>query len=189
MHARNEDRDLNELVTSLVSKVDALNSHFRKHNISGLSYGEVHPVLPESFDSACYDESRAGAIEVAERVLHTLRGPRDILLDLSFQARCSLLLTEVRWLTRHQHCASASLQVIQHYGIPHQIPSDGTTTYAKIAENIGKGVQPSLVERVVRHSITFGLFQENVEGEVGHNATSALLVNDPYLEVSCRTHR
>lgn len=91
-------------------------------------------------------------------------------------------------LTIHQHCASASLQIIQNYGIPHHIPLCGSTTYANIAENIGKDVQASLVERVVRHAMTYGLFCENDKGDVEHNATSALLVNDPNLEVSLTRH-
>ncbi|PIA90440.1 6-hydroxytryprostatin B O-methyltransferase [Cercospora beticola] len=165
MHTRNEDTSLYELIATLACNVGEVNSHLRKHNLPGLSYGESHPTLPENADFASYGESRAAAIEAAEKILYTLRGPREVLLDISFQ-----------------HCASASLQVIQHYEIAHHIPLQGTTTYAKVAESVGKGIESSLVQRVVQHAITYGLFQENAAGEVGHNNTSALLVKDPDLE-------
>jgi 6-hydroxytryprostatin B O-methyltransferase len=43
-------------------------------------------------------------------------------------------------------------------------------------------VTPALVERVVQHAISFGLFQEDAEANIGHNAVSSLLVTDPDLE-------
>ncbi|USW46732.1 Putative O-methyltransferase domain, S-adenosyl-L-methionine-dependent methyltransferase [Septoria linicola] len=165
MHSRNEDTSLYQLIATVACKVGDINNHLRKHNLPGLYYDEVHPTLPDTADCTSYSESRAAAIEAAEKLLRTLRGPREVLLDISFQ-----------------HCASASLQVVQYYRIPHHVPVQGVTTYAKIAEKIGNGMQASLVERVVRHAISYGLFQENVKGEVSHNAASALLVTDPNLE-------
>lgn len=81
-----------------------------------------------------------------------------------------------------QHCATASLQVIQYYRVQEHIPLNGSTTYAKIAESVGKGVPASLIERVVQHAISFGLFQEDASGNVAHTAASSLLVTDPDLE-------
>lgn len=62
------------------------------------------------------------------------------------------------------------------------VPLDGSTTYTEIAKAIGKGVPSSLIERVVQHAISFGLFQEDQQGNVSHNAVSSLLVTDPDLE-------
>lgn len=81
-----------------------------------------------------------------------------------------------------QHCATASLQVIQHYRIQDFVPLNGSTTYKKIAASIGRNVTEAIVERVLQHAISFGLFEENSDGNVCHNATSALLVTDPDLE-------
>jgi 6-hydroxytryprostatin B O-methyltransferase len=92
----------------------------------------------------------------------------------------------VRWillpLTPAQHCATASLQVIQHYRIQDFVPLSGFTTYKEIATSIGKNITEAIVERVVQHAISFGLFEEDSGGNVCHNATSALLVTDPDLE-------
>lgn len=90
MHNRNEDRSLNELLATLVCKVDDINGFLSKHKLPGLLYGKSHSSLLDSADQVRYGESRAVAIEVVERILATLRGPREILLDLSFQVcgRC-----------------------------------------------------------------------------------------------------
>jgi 6-hydroxytryprostatin B O-methyltransferase len=85
-------------------------------------------------------------------------------------------------LTLIQHCATASLQVIQYYRIQDFVPLQGSTTYKKIATSIGKNITEAIIERVVQHAISFGLFEEDSEGNVRHNATSALLVTDPDLE-------
>lgn len=80
-----------------------------------------------------------------------------------------------------KHCATASLQLIQRYGMPQQIPLEGSISYSKIAENLGGNVTQSLVERALQHAISFGLFRETPSREVAHNETSALLVTDPDL--------
>ena len=85
MHTRNEDTSLYELIATLACNVGEVNSHLRKHSLPGLSYGEPHPTLPENADFASYGEPRAAAIEAAEKILYTLRGPREVLFDISFQ--------------------------------------------------------------------------------------------------------
>lgn len=85
MHTRNEDKSLYELIATLASKVGDINGRLHRHDLPGLSHGEIHPTLPDTTDSTSYHESRAAAIEAAEKILQTLRGPREILLDISFQ--------------------------------------------------------------------------------------------------------
>lgn len=95
MHSRNEDQSLYELIATLASRVGDVNGQLHKHNLCGLSYGEAHPSLPNT-DATTYNEARAAAIEAAEKILHTLRGPREILLDISFQV-CYVTCWKETW--------------------------------------------------------------------------------------------
>ncbi|KXT08893.1 hypothetical protein AC579_8461 [Pseudocercospora musae] len=45
------------------------------------------------------------------------------------------------------------------YKFASHIPLEGTTTYAAISESVGQpGVTPALVERIIQHTASFGLF-------------------------------
>ena len=99
----------------------------------------------------------------------------------------TLIRSGTRWAAKAntsppQHCASASLQLILRYNIHHRIPLDTATTYAKIADDVGTNLSPALVERVLQHAISFGLFTQPSSGQVAHNSVSALLITDADLE-------
>jgi len=61
------------------------------------------------------------------------------------------------------------------------VPLEGSISYAKIAEALSGKVTQALVERVLQHAMSFGLFRETSAREVAHNETSGLLVTDPDL--------
>ena len=81
-----------------------------------------------------------------------------------------------------QHCASATLQVVLRYKIAHHVPLSGSTTYPAISDAVGNCLTQALLERVIQHAMSFGLFAQTASGEVAHTSVSALLVNDPDLE-------
>ena len=87
MHVRNADETLYELVGALASNASDVNRFLRKRNESELSVKSCEPQIPFTEENAAYYEARASAIEAAEKVLTVLRGPRDQLLNISFQVR------------------------------------------------------------------------------------------------------
>ncbi|KAL6705699.1 hypothetical protein ACN47E_006488 [Coniothyrium glycines] len=115
-------------------------------------------------------KAKAALLDAAERLVVAYRTPREWLIDLSFQ-----------------HCATATLQLIMSYRIHHAVPLQGSASYAAVAEALpasGKsGKLPiSLVERLLQHAMSFGLFAPAANGNVAHSDASRLLVNDPDLE-------
>lgn len=90
MHSRNVDETLYELVATLASCSSDVNRFLRKRGDPELSTGSAAPQVPLTAENASYYDARASAIEAAQNVLNLLRGPRDVLLELSFQVRCSL---------------------------------------------------------------------------------------------------
>ncbi|PSN62387.1 S-adenosyl-L-methionine-dependent methyltransferase [Corynespora cassiicola Philippines] len=123
-----------------------------------------HP--PES-PSAAYINAKTAVIDAAEKLVALVRTPRDSLIELSFQ-----------------HCATATLQLVLRYRLHHAVPLDSASTFTNVADAVGlpDKVPVSLVERLLQHSMSFGVFAPAPDGKVAHNAASALLVNDPDLE-------
>ncbi|KAH8730332.1 S-adenosyl-L-methionine-dependent methyltransferase [Phaeosphaeriaceae sp. PMI808] len=115
--------------------------------------------------------AKAALLDAAEQLVSAYRSPRQWLIDLSFQ-----------------HCATATLQLIMKYRIHHAVPLQGSVTYAGVADTIAtpskqpSKVPASLVERLLQHAMSFGLFAPAANGQVTHNDASRLLVTDPDLE-------
>lgn len=130
-----------------------------------VSLKQPAPTVPLTPENAPFHESKSTLLEAANQLIRLVRGPREALLALSFE-----------------HCATTSLQVALKYKFAAHIPLHGTTTYAKIAQDVGQGVSTALVERIVQHCASFGLFDAIPGGYVGHNDVSALLVTDPDIE-------
>ncbi|KAI9706230.1 MAG: O-methyltransferase ctb2 [Bogoriella megaspora] len=164
-NGRIDDSELYELAAEILSSSASLNKFLKKRKLAPLSFNNPAPNIPLSPENAAYHESKAVIIEAAERLIDLVRGPRDILVELSFQ-----------------HCASASLRVILRYGLHHHVPLTGATTYTQIADAAGNGVTPALCERILQHAMSFGLFVQAPCGHVAHNNVSSLLVTDPDLE-------
>ena len=187
MHHRVEDQDLYELAATILSSTIDLNKFLRKHKLPILSFSDPAPSITLSPENAPFHDAKGVILEAAERLIDLVRGPRDILIELSFQVFSPSPLVFLNFYTTSsansgKHCASASLQVILRYGIHHSIPLTGATTYAQITEAVGHGVSQAFVERIVQHAMSFGLFYNAPCGHIAHNATSALLVTDTDLE-------
>jgi hypothetical protein len=165
MSNRVDASSLFELSATVVSAAAALNEFSTKHNIPSPSFDALAPDIALTAANKPYFDARSTIVEAAEQIIRLVRGPREILLALSFE-----------------HCASASMQVIFRYKIAGHIPLQGETTFAAIAEAVGKGVTPMVVERTLQHTSSFGLFKTLSGGRVAHNAVSSLLVTDPDLE-------
>ncbi|KAI9668121.1 MAG: O-methyltransferase ctb2 [Bathelium mastoideum] len=165
MHNRIDDQDLYELAATILSSTVDLNKFLKKRKASALSFAEPVPNISLSPENAAFHDAKGTILEAAERLIDLVRGPRDTLIELSFQ-----------------HCASASLQVILRYRIHHCIPLTGATTYAKITEAVGHGISQAFIERILQHAMSFGLFSKACCGHIAHNTTSSLLVTDSDLE-------
>ncbi|KAH7094397.1 S-adenosyl-L-methionine-dependent methyltransferase [Paraphoma chrysanthemicola] len=114
--------------------------------------------------------AKTALLDAAECLVLAYRTPRQWLVDLSFQ-----------------HCATATLQLIVKYRLHHAVPLQGSVTYADVADAVaasGKssGVPTTLVERLLQHAMSFGLFTPASHGQVAHNDASRLLATDPDLE-------
>lgn len=166
MPNRVEATELSELVSILSSASDQYRHFLSKRGFPEPSLETETPKVELSSTNATYFSARSTLVDAAEQIIRLVRGPRDTLVTLSFD-----------------HCASATLQVALKHKFASHIPLEGTTTYDAIAEAVGKPeVTPALVERILQHASSFGLFEALPGGRVGHNSTSALLVTDPDLE-------
>lgn len=166
MPGRVQAKELPELLSMLTSASEDYRKFLSKHGFPEPSLDTVAPDVQLTSTNASFFSTRTTLIESAQQIIRLVRGPRDTLLTLSFE-----------------HCASATLQVALNYKFANHIPLEGTTSYTAIADSVGKAaVTPALVERIIQHASSFGLFQAFPGGLVGHNAMSALLVTDPDLE-------
>lgn len=68
------------------------------------------------------------------------------------------------------------------YRLAHQVPLTGSISYKAMATVLGNSLPASLLERVLKHAISFGLFSQPAPGLVAHNSASAELVKDSDLE-------
>ncbi|KXT07227.1 hypothetical protein AC578_2366 [Pseudocercospora eumusae] len=166
MHNRVQGDELFELASTLLTASADLNKFLTKSGHHQPSFSKPAPSIELTSTNAPYFDARSTIIEAAEQIIRLVRGPRDTLVTLSFE-----------------HCATASLQIAIKYKFASHIPLEGTTTYLAISESVGQsGVTPALVERIIQHSASFGLFDARPGGVVAHNAMSSLLVTDPDLE-------
>lgn len=166
MPGRVEATDLSELVSILSSASNQYRQFLSKRGFAEPSLEAGTPNVELNSANATYFSARSTVIDAAEQIIRLVRGPRDTLVTLSFD-----------------HCASATLQVALKHKLASHIPLEGTTTYDAIAAAIGKPeVTTALVERILQHASSFGLFEALPAGRVGHNSMSALLVTDPDLE-------
>jgi hypothetical protein len=87
MHQRNSDETLYQLVATLASNAADVNRALRARGDGELSINSPSPVVPLTEENTSYNDAKASAIEAAEKIIALLRGPREVLLDLSFQVR------------------------------------------------------------------------------------------------------
>ena len=68
------------------------------------------------------------------------------------------------------------------YRLHHCIPLTGSISYEDMAKTMNTPLTASLLERILKHAMAFGLFAQPSPGLVSHNAASSELVNDSDLE-------
>lgn len=85
MHQRNSDETLYELVATLASNAAETNLALRNRGEAELSINSPTSNVPLTDENKTYHDARASAIEAAEKIIAVLRGPREVLLDISFQ--------------------------------------------------------------------------------------------------------
>jgi len=112
MHQRNSDETLYELVATLASNAAETNLALRNRGEAELSVHGPMPDVPLTDENKTYHVARASAIEAAEKIITVLRGPREVLLDISFQVRIresylmETLPTDSNSALRHRFLAS-----------------------------------------------------------------------------------
>lgn len=154
-----------ELSATLLQASARLDRFSTENNIARPSFDAPAPSVALNSANKPYFDAKSTIVDAAEQIIRLVRGPREILLALSFE-----------------HCASASMQVVFRYKFASHVPLEGETTFAAIAEAVGRNVTAAVVERTLQHTASFGLFQTLPGGRVAHNAVSAMLVTDPDLE-------
>lgn len=82
-----EDQDIFELAAAIVSSAADLNAFLKERMSGSLSFANPAPNIATSPENSVYYRARAKCIEAAERLVELVRGPRDVLLELSFQVR------------------------------------------------------------------------------------------------------
>lgn len=91
MHCETNNQDLYELAATILSSTVDLNKFLKKRKLQSLSFIDSAPNIPLSPENAPYHDAKATILEAAERLIDLVRGPRDVLLELSFQV-CHLSL-------------------------------------------------------------------------------------------------
>ena len=94
MHQRNSDETLYELVATLACNAAETNLALRNRGETELSIHGPTPEVALTDENKIYHDSRASAIEAAEKIIAVLRGPREVLLDISFQVRICGMCSE-----------------------------------------------------------------------------------------------
>ena len=87
MHKQLENRDIFELAAAIVSSAADVNAFLKERTAQSLSFNNPAPAIATSPENSAYYEARAKCIEAAERLVELVRGPRDMLIELSFQVR------------------------------------------------------------------------------------------------------
>ncbi|KAG8160671.1 hypothetical protein KVR01_008935 [Diaporthe batatas] len=157
MPSRVEATELSELVSILSSSSHQYRDFLSKRGFSEPSLGTETPNVELNSANAAYFSARSTLVDAAEQIIRLVRGPRDTLVTLSFD-----------------HCASATLQIALKHKFASHIPLEAAVAKPEVTT--------ALVERILQHASSFGLFSAFSDGRVGHNSTSALLVTDPDLE-------
>ena len=90
MYERIESGEILDLLSTLFSAAAVRTKFLNLRRIEPSSINEVLniPLVPEN--SAYYD-AKGTIIEAAERIIDLVRGPRDVLVDLSFQVSQTML--------------------------------------------------------------------------------------------------
>ena len=87
MPGRVEDQDLYELAATILSSTVDLNKFLKKRKLPSLSFDSPAPTVSLSAENATYHDAKSTILEAAERLIDLVRGPRDTLIELSFQVR------------------------------------------------------------------------------------------------------
>ncbi|KAL9105869.1 MAG: hypothetical protein Q9227_009032 [Pyrenula ochraceoflavens] len=156
--------EIETTVDRLVAASKDLNTSLRKRKIQ-VSGKPGSLDVPLTEENSSFHESKSVVLDLAEKLVAQVKGPRDVVLALSFE-----------------HCASASLQIIMRYRLHHHVPLVGFVSYEKVAKDTDNALPASLVERILKHAISFGLFTQPAPGLVAHNSASSELVRDSDLE-------
>ena len=102
MRKQIKNQDIFELAAAIVSSAANLNTFLKGRTSQNLSFANPAPVLATSPENSAYYEARARCIEAAERLVEFVRGPRDMLVELSFQVRLfhPLIRSGTRWAAK-----------------------------------------------------------------------------------------
>ncbi|KAL8836049.1 MAG: hypothetical protein Q9170_003062 [Blastenia crenularia] len=151
---------ITELAAIITSSTEHIDAHFAAKGLPSPSFEPDRPI------SALLDvditASRQAILNATDELHALIQGP-------------------VEMITRQPKYNSwISLQAIAKFGLASAFPvGKDEATFAKIAEN--SGLAEVHVRRLLRHAMTFRIFQEPREGVVRHTAASNALADSPLL--------
>ncbi|KAL9096254.1 MAG: hypothetical protein Q9165_001777 [Trypethelium subeluteriae] len=85
MPSRVEEQDIFELAATILSSTVDLNKFLKKRKLPALSFEHPAPAVSLSPENAAFHNAKSTIVEAAERLIDIVRGPRDVLIELSFQ--------------------------------------------------------------------------------------------------------
>ncbi|CAD6447869.1 1a95a104-0c85-47c2-bc46-c99235d60061 [Sclerotinia trifoliorum] len=118
-----------------------------------------------------------------ENCLDSLNLPRDIyearaaIVDATLELRLICLGPRETWYSRRAY-ELASLYFVSSFDVPSLVPISGSATFAEIASRCQSPVSKEIVKRLLRHSMTGGVFKEHENEVVSHTASSRLMVEE-----------
>ncbi|KAL9594232.1 MAG: hypothetical protein Q9219_007149 [cf. Caloplaca sp. 3 TL-2023] len=148
-----------ELAATIVANTKQVDTHFANKGLQGPSFdpdGSAGAVLDGEIAA-----SRLALLNATDELHALMQGPADIITRQPFNS----------WI---------SLQAIVRFGLATSFPEgQDEATFQQIAQI--SGLPEDQVRRILRHAMTFRIFQEPREGIVRHTAASKTIADDPSM--------
>ncbi|KAF4632321.1 hypothetical protein G7Y89_g5805 [Cudoniella acicularis] len=148
-----------QLATTILEHTQKVDSYLAVENIPTPSFEISCP--PRLALPASIQESQHAVVEASDELMALMLGPAASLTAL------------------HPHNSWTSLQAIQRLGIANSFSPSTTSTFSAIAQACSQS--ESDIRRLLRHAMTYFIFQEPSPGIVAHTASSKALAEIPQL--------
>ncbi|KAL8650148.1 MAG: hypothetical protein Q9210_003995 [Variospora velana] len=150
---------ITELATIIATHTKQIDAHLAAKGLPSPSFD------PESPAGALLDSeviaSRQSILDATDELHALMQGPVDIITARPYNS----------WI---------SLQAIVRFGLASSFPAGkDEATFAELA--VTSGLPEAYVRRLLRHAMTFRIFQEPSEGIVRHTGASKMLAESPLL--------
>ena len=156
--------DMLALARNIVRQTMNIKEYIEANNIPEPTFEPGSGSIPETSEYLSLHSSLKSSLEDLQRLVD---GPRRFWRSVAAEST-----------------SLASIQVALDFGFFHLVPAEGEIALPELA--LKAGLDLDRVSRVVRAMITQGIFNEERDGFVSHNATSCFLREDQVLH--CLVH-